>query len=418
MPQPPLSLELAQQVVDAVNACGGNKTKAGLMLGIPDGTLHSRLRTAKGMGIEPNDFTKPVARVVVNPAQANGSAPTVSAPSRDMTSEVRVLLNRGGDMTIRLIAERLAVSDGVVYDAVNALESAGLNIFRHGPRGDVISIEKSPIPVEHSDDLHVYPSDDAGCYRFGVVSDNHLGSKYSRLDVLHELYDLFEAEGITRVYNAGNWIDGEARFNRMDLLVHGMHAQVEYFLKNYPKRGGITTYYVAGDDHEGWYAQRELVDIGRFVELEAVAAGRTDLRYLGYMEAWITLRHVTGAENRMLVVHPGGGSSYATSYAPQKYIEALQGGEKPAIAIFGHWHKMEVLNYRGVWCLQAGTTEDQTPFMRKRRLEAHLGGMIVELRQDDRGSIIDCIPQMRRYFDRGYHNGSYDPARPLRGNDE
>lgn len=745
MPTARLSRDLAQQAIAALNKCGGNKLAAADLLGIPEGTLHGRLRAARThYGLMPAE-PPPVQPV----PDLTTPSPLPGTPARDLKAEVSAFLRRGNDATISAIAESLQVSPGTVYDAVAALERGGINVFRHGPLGDTISLERTPLPVSAADELHVYPSDADGRYRFGVVSDNHLGSKYARLDVLNELYDWFAAEGITRVYNAGNWIDGEARFNRMDLLVHGMSAQVEYMIEKYPRRPKMTTFYVAGDDHEGWYCfepgteiltkergwvdfaklsgsehvatktaegewqwqvptkvverthdgelirfkhrsvdlavtpdhrfeveyktsmhaesvrrvvtaqqifdefkprcfgiprttdewhghgfmtiniprqpsryaqhpriwhpgqlpagdlavlcawyaaegwvdrgcvhigqcagvneenralihaliaglggrpllydeeiavssadlavwltencgsgwaekrlpdwalglpketlarvfdallrgdghgrgegkgwkfysgsaallaqaaelaqklgytvsyapgkgcvnmhvgevhktaflferptmeryagpvycvsvpnerifvrrngktlwsmncQRELVDIGRMVEIEAREAGRDDLRYLGYMEAWITLRRADGAEAKMWVVHPGGGAAYATSYAPQKMIESLQGGEKPAVAIVGHFHKMELLNYRSVWIYQAGTTMDQSPFMRKRRLDAHVGGGIIELRQDAQGAITDCIPHMRRYFDRGYYQHQYDPARPV-----
>jgi hypothetical protein len=51
--------------------------------------------------------------------------------------------------------------------------------------------------------------------------------------------------------------------------------------------------------------------------------------------------------------------------------------------------------------------------MRKLKLEAHVGGLIIELRQDDKGAITDCISQQRRYFDRGYYNNQFNPAGPL-----
>ena len=313
-----------------------------------------------------------------------------------------------GSATLELIAERLKVSRGNALDLCDRLRDAGYNVLQ---RGDRFSLEATPAQLPHDDALHVYESDDAGRYRFGFVTDNHLGSKYAREDVLHDLYDWFSREGITRVYNAGNWIDGEARFNRHDLLVHGMDEQLRYFAKRYPQRDGITTYYIAGDDHEGWYAKDGGVDIGKRAEQTARDLQRTDLRYLGYMEAYITLRHAkTRAEAQLLLVHPGGGSSYAISYAPQKFVEALQGGEKPAVVMFGHWHKMDCFNYRNVWIMQGGTTEDQTPFMRKKKLEAHVGGMIVELEQDEQGAIPVCVPRMKRYFDRGYYNNQFNMA--------
>jgi len=210
-------------------------------------------------------------------------------------------------------------------------------------------------------------------------------------------------------------IPGEARFNKFDLKVHGMQAQIDYFCANYPQRKGIHTYYVAGDDHEGWYCKDVGVDIGTLAEVTARDKfGRDDLHYLGYMESYIALRHrKTGRASQLMVVHPGGGSSYAISYAPQKFAEALQGGEKPAVILFGHWHKMDVFNYRNVWLIQCGTTEDQTPFMRKQKLEAHVGGLIVRLKQDKHGAIMECTTTQRRYFDRAYHNGSFSMSGPI-----
>ena len=89
-----------------------------------------------------------------------------------------------------------------------------------------------------------------GEFLFGVSSDQHLCSKYERLDLLNDLYDRFEKAGCKYVFNAGNWVDGEATFNRYDIKVAGVNGQLEYLAKHYPQRKGITTYAVAGDDHE------------------------------------------------------------------------------------------------------------------------------------------------------------------------
>lgn len=392
MAQKPLTDKQCREAVNAV-VRHGSQVAAALEMNLPLETLRHRVRTAKRRKIKPT--IKP---------------PAIIANLPETEEALRAALRRA-PMSLDDIASRFKLTRGKALDLCDRLRARGANLFQSG---DVFSIEKTPVPLDRCDDLHVFKSDARGVYRFGVVSDNHLGSKYAREDVLNDLYDTFAREGITRVYNAGNWIDGEAHFNKFDLNVRGMQAQVDYFAKTYPHRKGITTYYVAGDDHEGWYAQREGVDIGRLAEDAATAHGRKDLKYLGYMEAYIALQHAkTGGTAHMLVVHPGGGSSYALSYAPQKFIESLQGGEKPAVVIFGHWHKMDVFNYRNVWSIQAGTTEDQTPFMRKRKLEAHVGGLIVELHQDARGAIVRCRNEQIRYFDRGYYNHQYNPAGPL-----
>ncbi len=239
-------------------------------------------------------------------------------------------------------------------------------------------------------------------YKFGFTSDNHLCSKYERLDVLNALYDIFEKEGITQVFNAGNWIDGEARFNKFDIHTHGITPQVEYFVKNYPQRKGITTFFVAGDDHEGWYVQREKINIGEYAEMMARQAGRKDLVYLGYIEADVEFKSKNG-KAICKVMHPGGGSAYALSYSPQKMIESFSGGEKPQILLLGHYHKFDYLHYRNVFCIQTGCTEDQTPFMRKKKIQAHVGGGTFEFQISEDGAVNRGKVEWISFFDKPYY---------------
>jgi len=241
-----------------------------------------------------------------------------------------------------------------------------------------------------------------GHYRFGACGDNHLCSKYQRLDVLNALYDLYEKEGIEVVYNTGNWIDGEARFNVHDLLRHGLDNQINYFIENYPKRKKIKTYYITGDDHEGWYSQREGIDVGKYAFNKAKEAGRDDLIFLGHMEADVILPAKNG-KTTIRVLHPGGGSSYAISYTSQKIVESYTGGEKPDILLVGHYHKAEYCYVRGVHVVQTGTTEDQTPFMRKKRLAAHLGGWIIDVWVDDTGAVTRFKQEFIPFYDNVYY---------------
>lgn len=254
-----------------------------------------------------------------------------------------------------------------------------------------------------------FVSDKNNKFIFGACSDNHLCSKYERLDVLNDLYDRFKRRGIERVYNAGNWIDGECRFNQFDLQVHGLEPQLRYLTKHYPHRKGMTTYAITGEDHEGWYSRREAIDIGRLAERIMRDKGRQDWVNIGFMECFVPLVNTNSRRTtQMLVMHPGGGSAYATSYRPQKICEALEGGEKPAVLLIGHYHKLSVNLVRNIWALQIGCTQDQTVFMRKKNIDAHIGGMIVELEQDpETGAIVSCKTEIIRYFNRGYTNNRW-----------
>jgi hypothetical protein len=89
-------------------------------------------------------------------------------------------------------------------------------------------------------------------------------------------------------------------------------------------------------------------------------------------------------------------------------VESYSGGSKPAVLLAGHYHKLEFINVRNVWCIQTGCSQDQTPFARKKRLHYALGGGICELEQDaDTGAIVGCSVQMFHYFDKGYYSGRW-----------
>lgn len=229
--------------------------------------------------------------------------------------------------------------------------------------------------------------------RFGALGDTHLGSKYERLDLLNRTYDRFQELGITKVFHTGNWIDGEARFNFSDIHTHGLDNQINYFLEHYPQRKGITTYYIGGDDHEGWYQQKLNLDISRYLQQKALQNGRTDLVNLGYMEADVKLGSIT-----VRLLHPGGGSAYSISYTSQKIIESYAEDEKPDILLHGHYHKFEYLFLRGVHVFQTGCFQDQSPFMRKKRISAHLGAWCIEPIVDQSGKIIEMIQRPMTYY--------------------
>jgi hypothetical protein len=289
----------------------------------------------------------------------------------------------------------------------------------HAPEPKLTQVErwrlKTPIAGFVSGPQHTFTAKQDGTFTFGACGDQHMCSKYERLEVNESLYDAYEQAGCNIVFNTGNWIDGEARFNVHDLHTHGVEAQLRYLRENYPKRPGIRTFAVAGDDHEGWYAQREGIDVGSLAERRFLDAGRTDWVDLGYMEAPVKVIHpATGKGAIISVVHPGGGSAYALSYSIQKIIESLDGGEKPAVGLYGHYHKLWFGNIRNVWCVQTGCGQDQTPFMRKKKIEAHVGGTLVKITLDpETGAVTRCAVEILRFFNRGFYANRWSHSGPV-----
>lgn len=304
------------------------------------------------------------------------------------------------ELTLVELSNKYNVGVDVIETTIQMLKNQGFNIQFADDRAYISKLipkNNTPHTIAHNEVRDTYT------YRFGAIGDNHLGSNYERLDVLNACYDWFEKRGVTTVFNTGNWIDGEMRFNKFDIHKRGMDQQLRYMLEVYPKRKGIVTKYVAGDDHEGWYQKSFGIDIGkalwRMSQDPDEEFARDDLEFLGYMERDI---HITAPEGSTVirVQHPGGGSSYATSYAPQKIVESLQGGEKPHILLLGHYHKASYNLIRNVHVIQTACTTDQTPFMRKLKIAAHLGGWVFEFSTDKYGAVTRFQSEYLPFFDK------------------
>jgi predicted phosphodiesterase len=231
--------------------------------------------------------------------------------------------------------------------------------------------------------------------RFGIVSDTHIGNKHAMEEQLHEAYAVFEREGITAVYAPGNLLDGEKTYRgqEYEITVMGADDVVVNLARVWPRVPSITTYHIASSTcHEGFYFKNAGLLIGKMIERE-----RPDMVYLGLDEADVVI-HDSDARPTLRIIHPGGGSSYADSYRPQKIVESYAGAEKPTILAIGHYHKGGTYDIRDVQVLQACCLERQTPFMRKLSLKAVLGFWIVEARFSEHGSLRRFKTERFKYY--------------------
>lgn len=356
--------------------------------------LHSEGHSTRAIGHRVGIHDTTVGRIInaAKEALVEGSAARIE-------TDIRALLKRAPMTPSELAIEMGSVKVGDIRATLDGMISRGAMLIKL-PGGAYDLSSSALLPPGR---FEVDGADGEWTHAFGITTDNHLCNKHSRLDVLNAAYDHFERDGISTVFNAGNWIDGEARFNKTELVTApGMDSQLDYMIDKWPVRKGIITHYIAGDDHEGWYSQREGIEIGKYLELRAREQGRDDLHYLGYAECDVALKFGRGAAVAR-VVHPGGGSAYAVSYTDQKRTESYQGGEKPQVEFVGHYHKFNHGYPREVHTVQCGCTCDQTLFMRKKRIQAHVGYNIVRIKQDSTGIITRFAVEWFPFFDRGFY---------------
>jgi len=209
---------------------------------------------------------------------------------------------------------------------------------------------------------------------FGLTGDTHMGCLYHHNSALHGFYDLLKERGVKVVYNTGDLLAGHKVYRGMEFELRdiGLDAQVARVQKDHPDNG-IITRFITGN-HDASFKHEAGVVAGRVIQ-----SARPDMEFLGEEQARVEMMTPNGKFTLMLL-HPGGGSSYALSYRPQKIVESLEGGTKPDMIAIGHYHKADFMpSYRNVAAIQTGTFQRQTPFMARQGLAAHVGGWIVEV---------------------------------------
>ena len=235
--------------------------------------------------------------------------------------------------------------------------------------------------------IHEHITDEE--YEFGIISDTHICSRYECLDELHTFYAICEKIGITKVLHAGDLIDGGMSHPGWENEIHtfGADRQVRYLIKNYPKVGGITTYFITGS-HDYSFWKRAGVDVG-----ELIMDQRNDLLYAGMTQGDIELGKI-----KIRLIHPAGGMPYARSYRGQKIVESIAPGNKPDVLAVGHLHASYYFHYRNVHVLGAGAFQRQTPYLMEKSLMPDIGGWTIKIRLDKDGSIVAFQPSWIPFY--------------------
>ena len=331
--------------------------------------------------------------------QAEVSQPQKTA-DLDLTARLQSKLKSTRRLqTVESLADFFDVPPRAIREALAELKDKAVLV---NLKGDEVSLgdEVQPTYTPEIIDFRKYREIEVP---IGVTADNHIGSKYERMDVLETAFERWQAQGVQTVYQVGNIIDGERRgINENDVYVHGFEDQVVNLIQKWPSRPGITTYFITGQCHEGWYIKQNKINVGKRIDQEARDQGRTDLRFLGHLEHDLLLEQDAG-NAKVRLFHAGGGSAYATSYKPQKIVESYQGGEKPQALLIGHYHKYDTGYPREVWEAQCACTQDQTPWMRQHNIAAHVGFLTIWIRQNELGLITGWKVEFSPFYDRKFY---------------
>ena len=220
-----------------------------------------------------------------------------------------------------------------------------------------------------------------GKHRIGVMTDTHIGSKYTNSEYIIDSLKMMKDKGCEMIIHAGDIVEGisHRQGHVFECTHYGFDAQFEE-TKRILSTTDLPIYAIAGN-HQAWAMNAVGADINRYLERDL-----EHFHYLGYDNATMNIGSV-----KALIWHGNDGSSYANSYRLQKVIESLQGGTKPNILITGHTHKMIYLFERNIHALSAGCMQFQTAFMMGKKLAAHVGFFIVDF-EESNGEVLSFCP--------------------------
>ncbi len=307
----------------------------------------------------------------------------IVVPNLEQNQELIKQLQKGAD--IDHLIKVLKMSRIEVFGHIEELRQKGYAIVQIGK---IYKINKQ---AETTFEEHKHYHDVDQIIRFGVVSDTHTASIFFQKSYLEIAYDDFKSRGIETVYHIGDVSDGHY-VNRpasiYELYAIGYDQQLDDVVDNYPSREGIKTKFITGN-HDATHMMNGGANIGKGID-----GRRDDMDYLGHEFAKIWLTDKVDMD----LIHPRDGSAYALSYHLQRRINNMSGGNKPKILITGHYHKFFMMFYRNVVAISMPSFQSQSSFMRGKGLDSDVGYMILELKVNKNGDIIECHPFYRPFF--------------------
>jgi len=292
-------------------------------------------------------------------------------PSADDLPDAFVAALRDNGLTYSQMERRYGFSRDKAQRLLDNMAEAGWAI-------DFDTIDKQGtrryyIPDER--DKRYQIGDGDGVYRFGLISDTHLGSTACHLSDLHDFYDRMADRGVEIILHGGDISDGwevhQNQINEVHADATGWNRLEDYCVDNYPQRDGIETLFISGNhDRKLW--RRTGVRFG-----QRLANRRDDLTWLGDSMARLVFDPVNNID--LELIHPSGGQPYTLGYRAQTLYREQPTDIRPSMSGIAHLHGRLYAAAEGVEAWYTACWKDLTTYGRRKGHAAEIGGWDVEL---------------------------------------
>lgn len=346
------------RVKDAVEAVTG---KTGL-----EGSF--RKAFTKRYGHPPSSFTR------------RSSINKIDQEDLDASIDRLMALLTIGDNDVVTICNALQLYPAAVIDLANAAISRGekLEVL-----DNIIRRNEDPYHINYKPGVTTMPACDNSLV-IGVMSDLHFGSIHCNCEAITAFVEkAYTDYDVRKILICGDLLDGAFMYrgHSYELIEQGMDAQIDTMLAYLPEKAGLLYYFITGN-HEASFEKSCGTNVGSTIVKASAENNRTDFNYLGSCEALVKINSAT-----IKLKHPTGAPGMTLSLKLQKTINSMPNGEAPDILLMGHYHRYIKIRYKGVYGLEVGTFQTQTPYMRDRDLYPEVGGCVLDIEFNEDGSI-------------------------------
>ena len=215
--------------------------------------------------------------------------------------------------------------------------------------------------------------------KIGVFTDTHIGHQKFYDQRIYAAFEEFKKEKVDFLCHCGDITEGMSHHpGHIYELTHlGYDAQKSHTIKLFSQWIDTDIYAISGN-HDRWYLKANGANIVKDISKEL-----DNFHFIGHDTGDIHLNDKV----KINLWHGEDGNSYALSYRVQKIIESIQGGEKPNVMFCGHTHKYVKIFERNIHAISVGCIEDQTDWMRGKRIPAHTGFGIYDIYFNDSGIV-------------------------------
>jgi biotin operon repressor len=305
----------------------------------------------------------------------------------ELLSKVKELTD--SEISLTELADELEISWETVMGLVNQLRKQGTNIMVASKDDDVYFLNLGD-KTHHQDYSYSFKTDENNHFKFVAISDLRMGSKFSQLTMLNEVFLRAYNEGYRNFIITGNLTEGlyPMSKNMFDSLVRkDTYGQIDYVVSKYPRLKGMKTYFITGKKDNTHLAKKK-IDIGKKIDEQ-----RSDMVYIGNSRCEVTIDNV-----KMLILNSNQSKTYTQSYRAQKLIDAMRSEDKPNIMLYGGLLQCEEFKYRDVRVLEVPSLCATTWEMSDKGYSNVVGACFVDVETDKKGNLKSFRVQNDIYY--------------------